>query len=62
MIAFALRVLKVTPAEMWRLTPREIALAAVALNPAAPALERSMLQTLMAAYPDQTSLSSLVTR
>ena len=53
--AFALGVLRVSPSELWRLTPREIAAAHRGLTGrrgAGEALGRDGLEALMAAFPD----------
>jgi uncharacterized phage protein (TIGR02216 family) len=51
-IGFGLGVLKLPPAEFWRMTPRELALAAKALNPQSGALDRAALTQLMQRFPD----------
>ena len=50
-IGFGLGVLKLSPDEFWRMTPRELALAAKALNPHG-ALGRADLTQLMKRFPD----------
>jgi uncharacterized phage protein (TIGR02216 family) len=51
-IGFGLGVLKLSPDEFWRMTPRELALAAKALNPQPGALGRTDLTQLMKRFPD----------
>jgi uncharacterized phage protein (TIGR02216 family) len=55
-IGFGLGVLKLSPDQFWRMTPRELALAAqglnLALNPRGPAPTRAELAQLMKRYPD----------
>ena|SRR5690242_11866756 len=55
-IGFGLGVLKLSPDAFWTMTPRELALAAqalnLALNPRGPAPQRADLEKLMERYPD----------
>jgi uncharacterized phage protein (TIGR02216 family) len=51
-IGFGLGVLKLPPDQFWRMTPRELALAAKALNPRGGALGRADLTQLMQKFPD----------
>jgi len=51
-IGFGLGMLKLSPDRFWRMTPRELALAAQALNPRGPAPTRAALAQLMERYPD----------
>jgi uncharacterized phage protein (TIGR02216 family) len=55
-IGFGLGVLKLSPDEFWRMTPRELALAVKALNPHPGALGRADLTQLMKRFPDGRSL------
>jgi uncharacterized phage protein (TIGR02216 family) len=55
-IGFGLGVLKLSPAEFWRMTPRELALAVQALNPQPRALDRADLTQLMQRFPDGGSI------
>jgi uncharacterized phage protein (TIGR02216 family) len=45
-------VLKLAPDEFWRMTPRELALAARALKPQRGALSRGDFMQLLQRYPD----------
>jgi uncharacterized phage protein (TIGR02216 family) len=52
-IGFGLGVLRLSPDAFWRMTPRELALAAEALNgPRGQPLERAAFIELMTRYPD----------
>jgi uncharacterized phage protein (TIGR02216 family) len=51
-IGFGLGVLKLPPEQFWRMTPRELALAAKAHNPRGGAPSRTQLAQLMERYPD----------
>jgi len=51
-IGFGLGVLKLSSDAFWKMTPRELALAAAALNPRGPAPRRSDFEKLMERYPD----------
>ena len=51
-IGFGLGVLKLSSDAFWKMTPRELALAAAALNPRGAAPRRSDLEKLMERYPD----------
>jgi uncharacterized phage protein (TIGR02216 family) len=55
-IGFGLGVLKLSPDEFWRMTPRELALAAqglkFALNPRGGGLNRADFAQLMQRFPD----------
>jgi uncharacterized phage protein (TIGR02216 family) len=55
-IGFGLGVLKLSPDAFWRMTPRELALAAKALNPRGGALSRVDLAQLMTRHPDVRSV------
>lgn len=51
-IGFGLGVLKLPPDEFWRMTPRELALAAKAINPNRGGLDRAAFAQLIERYPD----------
>jgi uncharacterized phage protein (TIGR02216 family) len=51
-IGFGIGVLKLSSAEFWRLTPRELALAMQAVNPRGAVLTRADLTQLMTRHPD----------
>jgi len=55
-IGFGLGVLKLAPDAFWRMTPRELALAAKALNPQSGAIDRPGLAQLMQRFPDVRSI------
>ncbi|MGB8819441.1 MAG: rcc01693 family protein [Rhizobiaceae bacterium] len=50
---FAFAVLRLTPEEFWRLTPRELAMALSAFGTQAQPLERAELNQLMGQFPDE---------
>lgn len=52
-IGFGLGVLRLSPAEFWRMTPRELACAIEALSGAGAPLDRAGLSELMRRYPDE---------
>jgi uncharacterized phage protein (TIGR02216 family) len=51
-IGFGLGVLKLAPEQFWKMTPRELVLAAKALDPRGPALSRTQFMQLMERFPD----------
>lgn len=51
-IGFGLGVLKLSPEQFWRMTPRELAYAVDATAGRAAPLDRTALKQLMARYPD----------
>jgi uncharacterized phage protein (TIGR02216 family) len=51
-IGFGLGVLGLSPGDFWRMTPRELALAAKARNPQGGGLTRTALMHLIERYPD----------
>lgn len=52
-IGFGLGVLRLSPEQFWRMTPRELAYAIEAVRGRiAPPLDRAGLQQLMTRYPD----------
>jgi uncharacterized phage protein (TIGR02216 family) len=51
-IGFGLGVLKLAPDDFWRMTLRELALAAKALNRQGSGLDRAAFAQLMQRYPD----------
>jgi uncharacterized phage protein (TIGR02216 family) len=51
-IGFGIGVLKLSSAEFWALTPRELALAMQAVNPRGGVLSRAELTQLMTRHPD----------
>lgn len=51
-IGFALGVLRISPEQFWRMTPRELALAIEAVSGRAAPLDRASLNDLMMRYPD----------
>ena len=52
-MAFAFTVLRLSPAQFWALTPRELALAMRPFLKANAAPERSEFDSLLSAFPDQ---------
>jgi uncharacterized phage protein (TIGR02216 family) len=52
-IGFGLGVLKLSPEQFWRMTPRELALAIEAVRGRASPLDRKGFEQLMASYPDE---------
>jgi uncharacterized phage protein (TIGR02216 family) len=52
-IGFGLGVLKLSPEQFWRMTPRELAFAIEAVRGRASALDRTSFKQLMADYPDE---------
>jgi len=52
-IGFGLGVLKLSPEQFWRMTPRELACAIEAVSGRAPPLDRDALAHLMKRYPDE---------
>ena len=53
-IGFGLGVLRLSPEEFWRMTPRELAAAIEAVRgPVTPHLDRAGLQDLMRRFPDE---------
>ena len=54
-MAFAFAVLRLTPAEFWALTPRELALAMQPFLKVNAAPSRSEFETLIGAFPDRES-------
>jgi uncharacterized phage protein (TIGR02216 family) len=52
-MAFAFSVLRLSPAEFWALTPRELALSMRPFLRANAAPERSEFDSLFRAFPDQ---------
>ena len=55
-IGFGLGVLKLSPDQFWRMTPRELALAAKALNPHGGVPSRADVAQLMQRFPDGRSI------
>jgi uncharacterized phage protein (TIGR02216 family) len=51
-IGFGLGVLRLSPEQFWRMTPRELAYAAQALSGRSPPLQRADFTQLMQRYPD----------
>jgi uncharacterized phage protein (TIGR02216 family) len=51
-IAFGLGVLRLSPDEFWRMTPRELACAIEAVTGTGAPFSRSRLANLMEKYPD----------
>jgi uncharacterized phage protein (TIGR02216 family) len=51
-IGFGLGVLKLSPEQFWRMTPRELAYAIEAASGRSAPLDRAALAQLMARYPD----------
>jgi uncharacterized phage protein (TIGR02216 family) len=51
-IGFGLGVLRLSPEQFWRMTPRELALALEAVRGARPALDRATFEQLMRSHPD----------
>jgi uncharacterized phage protein (TIGR02216 family) len=54
-IGFGLGVLKLSPQQFWRMTPRELAFAIEAASGRSAPLTRADLTTLMKRYPDELS-------
>jgi len=55
-IGFGLGVLRLSPDQFWRMTPRELACAASAVRgPVREPMDRVSLDALMQAFPDRTS-------
>ncbi len=52
-IGFGLGVLKLSPEQFWRMTPRELAYAIAAVTGRAAPLDREALTSLMTRYPDE---------
>ncbi len=52
-IGFGLGVLKLSPEQFWRMTPRELAYAIEAVRGERPPLNRAALGELMKRYPDE---------
>ncbi len=52
-MAFAFRVLRLSPAEFWAMTPRELALAMKPFLSAAKAPTRTEFDALAGSYPDK---------
>lgn len=52
-MGFGLGVLRLSPAEFWRMTPRELAAAIAAVIGARVPLDRAGLSELMKRYPDE---------
>jgi uncharacterized phage protein (TIGR02216 family) len=56
-IGFGLGILRLSPDDFWRMTPRELSCAIAALAPAAPAapapLERAAFEAMMRTFPDR---------
>jgi uncharacterized phage protein (TIGR02216 family) len=52
-IGFGLGVLKLSPEQFWRMTPRELSLALQAARGRGAPLDRASLQDLMKRYPDE---------
>jgi len=52
-IGFGLGVLRLSPEEFWRMTPRELAYALEAVTGRAAPLDRASLSVLMKRYPDE---------
>ena len=52
-IGFGLGVLKLSPEQFWRMTPRELAFAIEAVCGRASPLDRKAFDQLMASYPDE---------
>jgi uncharacterized phage protein (TIGR02216 family) len=51
-IGFGLGVLKLSPEQFWRMTPRELAYAIEAVSGRGAPLDRAALKQMMARYPD----------
>jgi uncharacterized phage protein (TIGR02216 family) len=51
-ISFGLGVLRLSPEQFWRMTPRELACAIEAVSGRSPPLERSGFEQLLKRYPD----------
>jgi uncharacterized phage protein (TIGR02216 family) len=51
-IGFGLGVLRLSPDQFWRMTPRELALAVEAVRGVRPALDRAAFEQLMRSHPD----------
>ena len=52
-IGFGLGVLRLSPDQFWRMTPRELAYAIEAVTGRSAALDRDGLSALMKRYPDE---------
>jgi uncharacterized phage protein (TIGR02216 family) len=52
-IGFGLGVLKLSPEQFWRMTPRELAYAIEAARGRAASLDRAGFEQLMTRYPDE---------
>jgi uncharacterized phage protein (TIGR02216 family) len=52
-IGFGLGVLKLSPQEFWRMTPRELGLALRTASGRSAPLDRAALKELMKRYPDE---------
>jgi len=51
-IGFGLGILRLSPPDFWRMTPRELAYAIEAITGKGAPLDRARVQHLMARYPD----------
>ena len=54
-IGFGLGVLRLSPEQFWRMTPRELACALEAAGGRGPPLDRAALADMMTRYPDELS-------
>jgi uncharacterized phage protein (TIGR02216 family) len=54
-IGFGLGVLKLSPDDFWRMTPRELACALETASGRGPPLDRATLTDMMTRYPDELS-------
>jgi uncharacterized phage protein (TIGR02216 family) len=52
-IGFGLGVLRLSPEQFWRMTPRELSCAIETVTGRTPLLDRSALVDLMKRYPDE---------
>ena len=52
-IGFGLGVLKLSPEQFWRMTPRELAYAIEAVRGGAAPINRDAMRDLMKRYPDE---------
>lgn len=52
-IGFGLGVLKLSPAQFWRMTPRELAYAIEAVRGSSAPMNRATMTELMKRYPDE---------
>lgn len=52
MIGFGLGVLRLSPEQFWRMTPRELAYAVEAVRGRSPPLNRDAFTEMMKRYPD----------